>query len=104
MHSGPEIVESGAFQTGDEEHRLKYSDRLTTGSVVERDALAPFAYEDLLNRLEGVNSNFLRFLHLDAEGYHYKEIAEIEGVAMGTVMSRIHRGRKAAQALLGVTE
>lgn len=30
----------------------------------------------------------------DAEGYKYAEIAEITRVPMGTVMSRIHRGRK----------
>ena len=36
----------------------------------------------------------------DVEGYDYAEIAEMTGVSLGTVKSRIHRGRLALRALL----
>ena len=36
----------------------------------------------------------------DAEGYRYREIAEIMSVPVGTVMSRLHRGRSRLRAQL----
>jgi len=39
----------------------------------------------------------------DAEGYTYAEIARITGVPLGTVMSRLHRGRKRLRAELADT-
>lgn len=38
---------------------------------------------------------------VDLEGQAYCDVAEILGVPIGTVMSRLHRGRKALLALLG---
>jgi RNA polymerase sigma-70 factor (ECF subfamily) len=36
----------------------------------------------------------------DAEGFRYAEIAEMTGVPVGTVMSRLHRGRKGLRSRL----
>jgi len=36
----------------------------------------------------------------DVEGYDYQEIADMQGVSLGTVKSRIHRGRLALRDLL----
>lgn len=45
--------------------------------------------------LESIPENFrLAVILCDIEEFSYKEIAEILGVPIGTVMSRIHRGRK----------
>ena len=49
----------------------------------------------VLDALMALPQEFRTAVYLaDAEGFSYAEIAEIVGVPLGTVMSRIHRGRK----------
>ena len=51
--------------------------------------------------LEDLPENFrLPVILADVEGFAYKEIAEMLDIPIGTVMSRLHRGRKAMQKAL----
>ena len=51
--------------------------------------------------LESLPENFrLPVIMADVEGFAYKEIAEMLDIPIGTVMSRLHRGRKAMQKAL----
>jgi len=51
--------------------------------------------------VESLPENFrMAVLLADVEGFAYKEIAEILDIPIGTVMSRLHRGRKLLQKRL----
>ena len=50
--------------------------------------------------LEALPEKFRTTLLLDVEGFSYKEIAEMLEIPIGTVMSRLHRGRKILQRRL----
>jgi RNA polymerase sigma-70 factor, ECF subfamily len=56
---------------------------------------------DILTAIEELPEQFrLAVVLSDIEGFSYAEMAEIMDVPMGTVMSRLHRGRKALQKRL----
>jgi RNA polymerase sigma-70 factor (ECF subfamily) len=56
---------------------------------------------DIKKAVEDLPENFrLPVLLADLEGFSYKEIADILDIPIGTVMSRLHRGRKAMQKSL----
>ncbi|HEY4607604.1 MAG TPA: sigma-70 family RNA polymerase sigma factor [Ilumatobacteraceae bacterium] len=55
-----------------------------------------FTDEEVKTALEELPETFrMPVLLADVEGFSYKEIAEMTDVPIGTVMSRLHRGRKA---------
>lgn len=57
--------------------------------------------EDVQRALEELPEAFrMAVLLADVQGFAYKEIAEILDIPIGTVMSRLHRGRKALQKRL----
>jgi RNA polymerase sigma-70 factor (ECF subfamily) len=57
-----------------------------------------FTDAEVKTALEDLPDNFrIPVLLADVEGFSYKEIAEIMDTPIGTVMSRLHRGRKAMQ-------
>jgi RNA polymerase sigma-70 factor, ECF subfamily len=67
----------------------------------EDDALARMPNPAVLAALRDLPGRYLTVVCLaDVEGYSYAEIAGRLGVPLGTVMSRLHRGRKRLRAAL----
>jgi RNA polymerase sigma-70 factor (ECF subfamily) len=82
-------------------------DRLGGRSVeesAETAVLDQIPDQGVKDALESLPERFrLPVLLADVEGFSYKEIAEIMDTPIGTVMSRLHRGRKALQKALWET-
>ena len=61
----------------------------------EAEALVGVSDSAIMAALSELPSSFKTVIYLaDIEGYQYGDIAEIMGTPLGTVMSRIHRGRQ----------
>lgn len=59
--------------------------------------------EDVIHAIDKVPDTFRDIVVMcDVEGFSYKEIASIMDIPMGTVMSRLHRGRKILRGELAV--
>jgi RNA polymerase sigma-70 factor (ECF subfamily) len=67
----------------------------------EDELMDLFTDDEVKGALEALPENFrLPVILADVEGFAYKEIAEMLDIPIGTVMSRLHRGRKAMQRTL----
>jgi RNA polymerase sigma-70 factor (ECF subfamily) len=81
--------------------RLGGLEGATVGRSAEEEVLDRFTDEEVKAALESLPESFrMAVILADVEGFSYKEIAEIMGVPIGTVMSRLHRGRRALQKAL----
>ncbi len=81
--------------------RLGSMETAAASMSAEEQFLDLFTDDEVKQALEDLPDNFrLPVLLADVEGFAYKEIAEMLDIPIGTVMSRLHRGRKAMQRAL----
>jgi len=75
--------------------RLGGLEAAQAGTTPERLVLDAMPDQAVKDAIEALPEQFrVAVLLADVEGFSYKEIADITGVPIGTVMSRLHRGRK----------
>ena len=81
--------------------RLGGAESAVLSRSAEDELLEMFGEDEVKLALEDLPEHYrMPILLADVEGFAYKEIAEILDVPIGTVMSRLHRGRKQLQKRL----
>jgi RNA polymerase sigma-70 factor (ECF subfamily) len=81
--------------------RLGGLEAATMGRSAEDELMDWFTEAEVKQAVEDLPEQFrMAVLLADVEGFSYKEIAEILDIPIGTVMSRLHRGRNRLQKAL----
>lgn len=86
-----------------EDWQMARAERHTSGGLksAETEALENLPNDVISNALNSIPEDFRDVVYMaDVDGFSYKEIAEIMNTPVGTVMSRLHRGRKLLRELL----
>jgi len=97
----PQQVSADA--AGGEDGTFSLYDRIAdaTSAPAEVEALSHLTDDEVKQALADLPEQFRMAVYLaDVEGFRYAEIAEIMDTPIGTVMSRLHRGRAALQKAL----
>jgi RNA polymerase sigma-70 factor (ECF subfamily) len=97
------VCRSSRAETG-----VEFDETLHSGAIADRDPAADLARrtarEMLGEALEQLPPEFREVIVLrELEGFSYKEIADVTGVPVGTVMSRLSRGRERLRRVLDAT-
>ncbi|HEY5156119.1 MAG TPA: sigma-70 family RNA polymerase sigma factor [Acidimicrobiales bacterium] len=81
--------------------RLGGLEAVAASRSAEDELMDFFTDDEVKDAIEALPEQFrMAVLLADVEGFSYKEIAEILDIPIGTVMSRLHRGRKFLQKRL----
>jgi RNA polymerase sigma-70 factor (ECF subfamily) len=92
---------SVSFDDVDDNYLYNQLAESTESGDPERDLFAKMVDKDVVEAIEQLPAEFRMVVVLAFyEGFAYQEIADILGIQVGTVKSRLHRGRKMLQKLL----
>lgn len=95
----PSVSIQTGYETDGEEHEIELSDYNNIPDDVVQSSMNMELLEKALNKLP---AEFKEMIVLrDIQNLTYEEIEQITGLAMGTVKSRINRGRVRLQKMLG---
>ncbi|WGD38670.1 sigma-70 family RNA polymerase sigma factor [Lysinibacter sp. HNR] len=90
------IDELEDWQLGDAESTTSMGSRSAEAEAIDR-----MPESVVKNALNSISEDFRMVVYLaDVEGFSYQEIADIMKTPVGTVMSRLHRGRRLLRDLL----
>ena len=96
----PEVTDLDGIDEFSLYRRMADDRAASTAPDPEAELLNSVVDTEVTDALEELPEKFRTTVLLDVEGFSYKEIAEMLSIPIGTVMSRLHRGRKFLQKRL----